>query len=120
MCSPQKLTESDTLILKMAQPHGSELAVISPAGEYYMIAYQRIDRRSPLRPIMSSDEFKKLTEFRIDPKSFKAHPWKDGADKYQKVFTAPGRYRVLLSDNLETDDSTPMMECIVNYQIEHN
>lgn len=115
-CIPSALTEGDTLILKMPLPHGRELAAISPSGEYFMIVYHRIDLRSPLRPVMPSDEFTRLSEFRIDSKDFKAHPWREGANVYQKLFTISGKYQFLISDNLETDDGTPVLKCTINYQ----
>ena len=66
---------------------------------------------------MSSDEFKELGRFKFMTDATKAAPWVANRKTNSLIFTTPGRYKILVSDNLEGESSADHRECYVNYRI---
>ena len=116
-CEPDTLFRGDTLRLEMATPHGGQLAVIDPDGTYFFLIYQRPMPEKP--SLMPADEFVGRELLLIPTAETTAAPWVSGRERNELVFTRPGRYTVLLADNLETDAPRyPLYRCGVTYLAE--
>lgn len=115
-CSPQKLFRGDTLSLEMATPHGGDLAVRAPDGTDFFVVYIPNDDGPGSGPLMDQKEFVKLGQLRLITDKTKARPWVYGREKNELIFTKTGWYQVRLSENLQTDDGTPVFTCRVYYQ----
>ncbi len=115
-CAPQKLFRGDTLTLEMATPHGGMLAVRAPDGTDFFVVYEPHNEGPASRPLMDAEKFMKLGQLKLVTDQTKAKPWVYGRDKNELIFTRTGWYAVRLSENLETDDGTPVYQCRVYYQ----
>lgn len=114
-CTPQKLFRGDTLTLVMSKPHGGMLGVRAPDGTDFFVVYEPNNEEPGASPLMSTEEFTKLGELKLVTDKTKAKPWVYGRDKNELIFTRTGWYVVSLSENLETDDGTPVYQCKVHY-----
>lgn len=114
-CSPQKLLRGDILTLDMATPHGGDLAVRAPDGTDFLIVYVENDEGPGAGSLMNPKEFINLSQLKLFTDKSKARPWVYGRDKNELIFTRPGWYQVRLSENLQTDDGTPVYQCRVYY-----
>ena len=114
-CSPPKLFRGDTLSLEMAVPHGGDLAVRAPDGTDFFVVYQAHDEGPGAAPLMDPDKFMKVGQLELITDKTKARPWVYGRDKNELIFTRSGWYSVRLSENLQTDDGTPLYQCRVYY-----
>ena len=66
-------------------------------------------------PLMDPDKFMKVGQLELITDKTKARPWVYGRDKNELIFTRSGWYSVRLSENLQTDDGTPVYQCRVYY-----
>ncbi len=114
-CSPQKLFRGDTLTLEMATPHGGDLAVRTPDGTDFLVVYEPHDEGPAARPLMDAEEFMRLRQLNLITDKTKARPWEYGREKNELIFTRTGWYAVRLSENLLSDDGTPVYQCRVYY-----
>ena len=114
-CSPSKLFRGDTLSLDMAVPHGGDLAVRAPDGTDFFVVYQAHDEGPGAASLMDPDKFMKVGQLELVTDKTKARPWVYGRDKNELIFTRSGWYSVRLSENLQTDDGTPVYQCRVYY-----
>lgn len=114
-CAPRKIFRGDSLKLTMAVPHGGDLAIIAPGGDYFLISFWQPDKTSARQPLFDWEEFKSRKQLAFDTSRLKVQPWVAGRDEKELVFNKTGWYRVRLSENLETDDGTPVSECRVYY-----
>jgi hypothetical protein len=114
-CAPRKIFRGDSLKLKMSVPHGGDLAIIAPGGDYFLISFWQPDKTAARQPLFDWEEFKSKRQLTFDTSRLKVQPWMAGRDENELVFTKTGWYRVRLSENLETDDGTPVSECRVYY-----
>ena len=114
-CSPQKLFRGDILLLDMLTPHGGNLAVRTPDGTDFFVVYDPHEESAAARPLIDPEEFMKLAQLKLVTDKTKAKPWVYGRDKNELIFTRTGWYAVRLSENLETDDGTPVYQCRVYY-----
>jgi hypothetical protein len=99
----------------MAVPHGGDLAVRAPDGTDFFVVYQAHDEGTGAAPLMDPDEFIKVGQLELITDKTKARPWVYGRDKNELIFTRSGWYSVRLSENLQTDDGTPVYQCRVYY-----
>jgi hypothetical protein len=115
-CTPSVMTPGKTLTLRMPVPHGGELGVRTPQGRFLFIAYQFDEQANPIRPPVPSADFIRMNSIELSSSMAR------GVDLSQRspaepVFTTPGRYRFILSDNLETeDDAHANLICDVRYR----
>lgn len=114
-CAPRKIFRGDSLKLKMSVPHGGDLAIVAPGGDYFLISFWQPDKTAARQPLFDWEEFKSKRQLVFDTSRLKVQPWMAGRDENEPVFTKTGWYRVRLSENLETDDGTPVSECRVYY-----
>jgi hypothetical protein len=114
-CSPSVVHPGDTLIIRMTLPHGGQLGAWNPKGEFQFIAY-RADTDLPPPPI-AFEVFRNQSEVRLTTTAAKGVPVRDGFEKPELLFSAPGRYHFLVSDNLETENPPGLLKCTVRYRI---
>lgn len=115
-CTPSVMTSGRTLTLRMPVPHGGELGVRTPQGRLLFIAYQFDAQANPIRPPVPSADFIKMNSIEL------ASSMAMGVDLSNRspaepIFTTPGRYRFIVSHNLETeDDAHANLICDVRYR----
>jgi hypothetical protein len=117
-CSLLKLYRGETLTLRLPVPHGADLAVVGPDGTYLFIAFSEPNKRSPVQPIIDEETFRNMTQVRLVTTNAKGVPWvleKKPSGATRRIFTKTGRYRVLLSQALETEDPILDASCEVDY-----
>jgi hypothetical protein len=111
-CSPARLGPADTLTLAMRVPHGRELSVQNPAGDFFMLVLANPDAADgPM--LMPAAAFRTLAEVRLPVASLRARPFVFGRDSTELVFARPGPYQVHVAEVLNTDDGTPVSTCTV-------
>lgn len=111
-CSPTRLGPADTLTLAMAVPHGRELSIQNPAGEFFnLVLADPQPADGPM--LMPADTFRALPAVRLPVASLRAKPFEFGRDSAERVFARPGPYRVRMAEVLNTDDGTPVATCTV-------
>jgi hypothetical protein len=115
-CSPEKLFSGDTLTIDMSIPHGGDLAITDPDGKFFFVVYQpdTSEKSSMRQPFMKIETFKNLSQLKLPTTLSATLMSKDGKGN-QAVFTKTGWYKLLLSENLETDIGIPVYECKVYY-----
>jgi hypothetical protein len=84
--------------LVLAQRHGPKLAVVTPE-ERWIVLVESTVRNS----LMTEQEFLARTRLDVDTRSLQGVSFADGEEVIEPVFTLPGIYRFVISDNLETD-----------------
>ncbi|MFH0802822.1 MAG: hypothetical protein V2A78_10625 [bacterium] len=115
-CFPKTLYQGDMLTLKMETLHGGYLGICTPDGKFFFVVCPHPgDGRNSLVP---SEEFTNMSELKIITNVTKAALWEYGHGM-ELIFTKSGNYEILLSDNLETDDGTPVYKCNVKYIDRH-
>lgn len=114
-CSPERLFKGDTLTLDMATPHGGDLAVRAPDGTDFLVVFRPHNEGPNAQPLMEAEKFIKLGQLKLVTDQTKARPWEYGRDKNELIFTRTGWYQVRLSENLLSDDGTPLYTCRVHY-----
>jgi hypothetical protein len=100
------LSKGDTLSLKFQRPHGGDLAIRDPDSKLFFLVYAFSNAEKP--SLVDWNKFKQMTEIKIITDKTKAAPWVDSIKTNQLIFSKPGLYEVQLSENLETDDGTPV------------
>jgi len=111
-CSPEILDPMGTLTLAMPVPHGRELSIQNPAGDFFMLVLTN-PQPSDGPMLMPADTFRTLREVRLPVASLRAKPFVAGRDTAEKVFSSLGQYRVHVAEVLNTDDGTPVATCTV-------
>lgn len=112
-CSPLHLVSGDTLRIRVAVPHGGDLAVIDPQGRFFFISFWDADH--PEKSIFDWQELKIRPSIELNTTKIKGYP-ENTLDSPQRVFTKPGRYRILLGENLETENTEDTVDaCEVDY-----
>lgn len=114
-CSPARLYQGDTLTLDMSVPHGGDLAIVSPDRTFFFISFWQPDEAALPQSLFDWEGFRSTRRIKLDTTRLKVKPWARGSDAVETVFKRTGWYKVLLSENLETDDGTPVSECRVHY-----
>ena len=108
-CAPRRLRHGDTLTLTMSVPHGRDLAIFSPDNRIFWIKRWEPDDRKITTEWYAFENVRRL---RLPTHTATGY-LRRGEDEL--IFTRRGWYRVALSDNMETDDGTPVYDCRVYY-----
>lgn len=103
-CSPKRLKDGDILTIKMSIPHGRDLGVWGPDGKFYFIVYWTAESSDP-KPVVDWAAFGQMSEIAVNTRTLRAPVPTASMKRAQRVFSRPGWYRVLLADNLETENS---------------
>ena len=115
-CQPAVASRDGVLILEFGFPHPAELAIVRPDKESFSIAERRLppDTRGrgavtpstdahPRLSSMPPELFASIIRMEVSVQDFQARRSRVGAPPMEPVFTAPGRYQILLGDALESD-----------------
>jgi hypothetical protein len=109
-CSPDTLRTGGSVTIEMGANHPGELAAVSPGGGWY---YFQGSSRAVLMP---AEAFKKATQIEI-PHDIQGIVYKDGKPMKKALFSAAGRYEIVLAENLETEpENTLWLHCFVRYE----
>jgi len=103
----------DTLKIQFKTPHTKDLAIVDPDDNFFFVVYSQNDTLMP--SLADWDKFETMNEISIVTDKTKVNPWNAKFHSNQIVFTKTGKYEVLLSENLETDNGTPVEKEIVYY-----
>ncbi len=107
----------DTLKIKFKIPHPRDLAIRNPENKFFFLVYEGSDSLMP--PLVDWEKFEHVGHLEIITNKTKAKPWDARINENQIIFTKSGKYEILLSDNLETDDGTPVEYQTVYYFNRH-
>ena len=110
-CAPATLSSGQTLTLTLGPGHGRELAIVRESDEtpYFLV----VQGPPPdMRSLMLRDLF--AVASRVDmPASITGYKWiGDGGN--ERIFTSPGEYVVIVSDNLEGEAGGN--SCAIDYR----
>ncbi|MBW8050362.1 MAG: hypothetical protein FVQ77_08510 [Cytophagales bacterium] len=100
------LYKSDTLKIKFKTPHSRDFAITTPDDKFFFVVYWGNDTTNP--SLVDWTEFENLDYLEIITDQTTANPWDAREPKNKLIFNITGQYEILLSENLETDDGTPV------------
>ena len=101
-CAPTKLKVGDTLVLTMKTPHGGDLGVRTPKGDFFFLVFWPSTPAEATQSVVPWDTFKTMDKLTIPVATLKLVPWTT-TDPAQFVFDEPGTYVVMMDENLEGD-----------------
>jgi hypothetical protein len=113
-CSPTVLKSYSTLMLRFEQPHPAELAIRTPGGTDYFLAYDHHPAMPPGQtPIADKESFRKMSELVLPVGSAMGSPLVYGREFNELIFREPGVYTVTLAEVIQTDAKQPEYYCKV-------
>jgi hypothetical protein len=113
-CAPSVVGTSDTLRMTMSVPHGATFHVAAPDGTPFIVVFhgEGARDRGQRRSLVPPDSFATLTRVDLPVGSLRAGVWVFGRDTNERVFVAPGFYRLRVGSDMETDGPR-YAECVV-------
>jgi hypothetical protein len=116
-CEPAELRTGDTLTLRLTLPHGRSLHVLSPDRTPFIVIFHGEGQpdRAQRRSLVPPDSFARMTQLTLDTRTTRAGAWVFGRDTNETLFRAPGTYRMIVGDDLETDGPS-YAECLVTFR----
>ena len=112
-CSPRVVDTNGLLKLTMRVPHGGYLGVREPRWDLFLVIYPVPEPGRP--PLMPSEEFRLRQTLELPVATLHGARWVVGHDKLERVFARGGRYTILLSESLESED-IPVFKCHVEFR----
>lgn len=103
----------DTLKIEFKIPHPKDLGINTPDDDFFFLVYSYNDTAMP--SLVDWNQFETTNHLEIITNKTKANPWNARIHESQIIFNKTGKYKILLSDNLETDDGTPVEYHTVYY-----
>lgn len=89
----------DELRIRIAKPHGRELAVLAPNGILYLLAYQpRPDAPDEPRPPFK--RFATAQQLSVEVSTLEGWRTQVGQQRWEKVFTLPGIYELRSAEDV--------------------
>jgi hypothetical protein len=113
-CAPLKVNSNDVLHIVLPPSRGSDFAVVNPNGDYLFISFYQPDSHSPLQPVIPPSVFSGLKEIALGISSAKGVSTTRAAT--EKIFDKPGKYKVLVSPTLETEDPVIDGWCEISFR----
>ena len=114
-CTPNTFRLGDTLMLGMVTPHGDELAIHAPNRTVYSLVYPQWGKPKRNYSVIPSEEFRRIATLPI-PGDVRAIPLVKGRDTIlEPVFNEPGKYTIVMGENLGSDYSNRSSYCIVTF-----
>ena len=89
--------------------------VRAPDGTDFFVIYSPDEVGPGTRPLMDQERFVRLGQLKLVTDETKARPWEYGREKNELIFTKTGWYEVRLSENLMSDDESPLYACRIYY-----
>ena len=113
VCNPTQLTASSPVSVVLPLPHGMDLAIVDTRGEYWFICFDQPDDRANLQPVYSAAICRSLPTLTLsaDAVGVNFADYRRG-----RIFEEAGRYRVLVSESLETEEPILQGECVIEFQ----
>jgi hypothetical protein len=123
-CSPDTITQRDTLTIRMSIPHGNELSIVREAVGVGLSDFERSRDRTTYRVIdpligrprlryslIPAAEFREMSVLRL-PVDVTAPPMVYGRDStLERVFSQPGKYTIKVGENMASDYSNRVTQC---------
>ncbi|MEZ4789878.1 MAG: hypothetical protein R2811_07660 [Flavobacteriales bacterium] len=100
------LHKGDTLKIRFRTPHPRDFAITTPDDKFFFVVYGSNDTTMP--SLVDWLEFETMDYLEIITDQTTANPWDAREIKSKIIFTTTGQYEIRLSENLETDDGTPV------------
>jgi hypothetical protein len=85
----------------MPRPHGGQLGVWAPGNRFFFIAFTP---ERDVRPPIPASTFKRLRRLELDTALAVGLRSISRDAVPERIFTVPGQYRLIVSENLETED----------------
>jgi len=101
-CLPTKLKVGDKLVLTMQTPHGGDLGLRTPKGDFFFLVFWPSTPAEAAQSLVPWETFKTMATLTIPIGTLKLVPWATNAPA-RFVFDEPGTYYVLMDENLESD-----------------
>jgi hypothetical protein len=102
----------DELRLRIAKPHGHELAILAPGGVLYLLAFES-KPGLPDEPHPPFDRFKSAHELSLDAHSLEGWRYQAGRQGWEPVFTSRGSYVLRVGDDATNASAPDMSFCTV-------
>ena len=96
----------DELRIRIAKPHGRELAVLAPTGILYLLAYEP-SPEVPDEPRPPFERFATAQQISVDVQTLEGWRTQVGQQRWEKVFTRPGIYEIRSADDLSAGYDAP-------------
>ncbi len=96
----------DTLKIAFKTPHPKDLAITTPSGKFFFLIYMGNDSKK--RSLVDWFQFANMDYLEIITDKATANPWDANEPVNKLIFNETGIYEIQLSENLETDDGTPV------------
>jgi len=100
------LYKGDTLEMKFKVPHSKDLAITTPDDNFFFIVYAQSEVEKP--SLVEWNTFATMDYLEVVTDKTKANLWDARVKENRIIFTKTGKYEIRLSENLETDDGTPV------------
>lgn len=115
-CSPSHLRQGQTLRVRLPNAHGGEFGVWTPDNRFLFIAYQFDHESNPIEPPIPMAEFVKMRSLELATETTNGIELSEHSGA-ERVFTRSGKYRFIVSENLETEDDAHVnLICDVQYE----
>jgi hypothetical protein len=114
-CTPSTFGVGDTLTLRMGTPHGGELSIHSPDRTVYSLVERQWGTTRRDYSLVPSEDFKRMATLPLAA-DVRAIALVKGRDTIpEPVFSKPGKYIVVMGENLASDYSNRSSECTVTF-----
>jgi hypothetical protein len=110
---PDTLYLGDTLKMEFKTPHPKDFAITTPDKKFFFVIYAFNDTTKP--SLYDWNEFANMRSIEIATDKTKANNWDARVTENQIIFNRTGVYEIRLSENLETDDGTPVETIKIYY-----
>lgn len=116
VCTPTTFGPGDTLTLRMGSPHGDMLSIHAPDNRtVYSLEEPTYGKGRRNYSLIPPEEFRKVATFPV-PADVRAIALVVGRDTIpEPVFTKPGKYMVVMGENLASDYSNRSSNCSVTF-----
>jgi hypothetical protein len=109
------LYKGESFDLHFDLPHAQYLGVVDPDGKFFYVVFPAANAVGKLTPLVTSEKFISLKTLKINTQTFKADPYIYGVMENQPVFNKSGNYRVVLGEDLHTDDESSLTIIHIQY-----
>jgi hypothetical protein len=114
-CSRLTVRSNTVLRVELPSNHGGELAVISPSGEYFFIAFDQPDKTINFIPPIPAAVFERMRSIDLEISSIEGISWSKRTWKAEPIFVKTGEYKLVVSPGLQTEDPEIDGWCLINY-----
>ncbi len=109
------LYKGESFELHFELPHAQYLGIVDPDGKFFYVVFPAENAVGKLTPLVTSEQFVSMKSLKINTQTFKADPYIYGVLENQPVFQKQGVYRVVLGEDLHTDDESGLTVLRIHY-----